>query len=294
VLVATTDAMVEGIHFERRWFSWENLGAKILAVNLSDLAAMGEVKPLAALVTASFPGDTPVDKVDKFYKGMESYAQRWKIGFLGGDTIGSKKDWFVSVTVLGEAHPNHLIKRSGARPGDYLVTTGPLGLAGAGLEVLQSGQSKLAWTKPLVQVFSNPQPRFKAGSLLGRHHLATSLLDSSDGLAASVKLLADSSGVGAEIYLGRLPIAPSLERWAARRGKLAWNYALFGGEDYELVFTVRPHHWNEVQRRLPNATRIGTIVPRRNGVWAVKSSSARFPLHGYGFSHFGKGPPQRT
>ena len=101
VLVATTDAMVEGIHFERKWFAWENVGEKILAVNLSDLAAMGDVKPIAALVTAAFPGDTPVEYVDKFYRGMESCAQRWRTGLLGGDTVGSKRDWFVSVTVIG-------------------------------------------------------------------------------------------------------------------------------------------------------------------------------------------------
>src|SRR5471030_3010625 len=154
VLVATTDAMVEGIHFERKWFSWERLGEKVLAVNLSDLAAMGDVKPLAALITAAFPGDTAVDSVDKFYKGLENCAQRWKIGFLGGDTVGSKAGWFVSVTVLGETDPRHLMKRSGARAGDYIVTTGPLGLAAAGLEVLQSRQPVKAWTEPLVSAFS--------------------------------------------------------------------------------------------------------------------------------------------
>ena len=92
VMVATTDAMVEGIHFERKWFPWQRLGEKILAVNLSDLAAMGAVKPLAALITAAFPGDTPVDYVDKFYKGLEGCAQRWKTGLLGGDTVGSRRD----------------------------------------------------------------------------------------------------------------------------------------------------------------------------------------------------------
>jgi thiamine-monophosphate kinase len=150
--------MVEGRHFERRWFPWRDLGEKVLAVNLSDLAAMGDVKPLAALVTAAFPGDTPVDNVDKFYKGLESCAQRWKTGLLGGDTVGSRKDWFISVTVFGEANPKGLIRRSGARVGDYLVTTGPLGLAGAGLEVLQQRKQKLAWTRPLIQAFSRRTP----------------------------------------------------------------------------------------------------------------------------------------
>ncbi len=286
VLVATTDAMVEGIHFERRWFSWESLGVKVLAVNLSDLAAMGEVKPLAALVTAGFPGDTPVEFVDKFYKGLERCAQRWKIGLLGGDTVGSKKGWFVSVTVLGEANPQHLIQRKGAQPGDYLVTTGFPGQSGAGLEVLQAGKKALAWTGPLVEAFSHPQPRFDAGRWLGRGHLATSLMDCSDGVEASARLLAEASGVGVEVDLSQLPLTKALSRWAEARHRPAWSYALTGGEDYELIFTVRPALWKTVQRRVPTATRIGRMLPKEKGAWVVSSDGKRLPLKGYGFSHF--------
>ena len=285
VLVATTDAMVEGVHFERRWFSWEKLGEKILVVNLSDLAAMGDVKPLAALVTAAFPGDTPVDSVDKFYKGMERCAQRWKTGFLGGDTVGSKRDWFVSVTVIGEADPQNLVKRSGARAGDYIVTTGPLGLAAAGLEVLQSGKSGNVWTKPLVQAFSQPQPRFDAGRVLGRQRLATSLMDSSDGLGASVRLLAEASRLGAEIHPAELPVPPSLARWARERNRHPWDYALSGGEDYELVFTVRPSQWESLQKKLPGCVRLGRMLPRRSGIGILTPQGFR-PWKGYGYSHF--------
>ena len=286
VLVATTDAMVEGIHFERKWFSWQHLGEKVLAVNLSDLAAMGDVKPLAALITAAFPGDTSVDSVDKFYKGLESCAQRWKTGLLGGDTVGSKRDWFISVTVFGEAKPANLLKRSGAKPGDFLVTTGPLGLAGAGLEALHSRKSSLPWAAPLVRAFSQPQPRFSAGTILGRYHLATSLMDSSDGLEASVRILSEASEVGVEVHLPSLPVPDALSRWAKLRRRHAWSYALGGGEDYELIFTVRPSLWDQVKRRIPEAVRIGLILPRGKGCWAV-SPQGRSPLKGYGFSHFG-------
>ena len=285
VLVATTDAMVEGIHFERKWFSWGNLGYKILAVNLSDLAAMGNVKPLSALITAAFPGDTSVDTVNKFYKGLESCAQRWKTSLLGGDTVGSKRDWFVSVTVLGEASPHDLIRRSGAKAGDYLVITGDLGLAAAGLEVLQSGKAGLSWVKPLVRSFSRPEPRFAAGQVLGRHHWATSLMDISDGLEASVRLLAETSGTGAEVELVRLPIPKVLSRWARMRGRHPWDYALKGGEDYELLCTVRPKDWDVVRRRIPGVVRVGKILPKGKGLWAVLPGTRR-PLKGYGFSHF--------
>ena len=113
VLVATTDTLVEGVHFERKWFPARDLGEKLLAVNLSDLAAMGNVKPLAALVTVALPGDTPVDFVNKFYNGLRSCAQRWKTGFLGGDTVGSPRHMFVSATLFGEADPRHLVRRDG-------------------------------------------------------------------------------------------------------------------------------------------------------------------------------------
>lgn len=284
-LVATTDAMVEGIHFERRWFSWEDLGYKVLAVNLSDLAAMGDVRPLSVLVTAAFPGDTPVDNVDKFYTGMHKCAQRWKVGFLGGDTVGSKKGWFVSVTALGEANPRGLLERRGARPGDLLVASGPLGLASAGLGILQSGTAKAAWMAPLLKAFNRPEPRFREGQLLGRKRLATSLMDCSDGLEASAKLLAEMSGVGIEVDLDALPITTELRRWAKSRARDGWHYALQGGEEYELIFTVKPAAWSTVRRAMPNALRIGRVHPKSYGVRGTLQGKS-MSLERYGYSHF--------
>lgn len=288
VLVVTTDAMVEGVHFERSWFPWEALGHKVMAVNLSDLAAMGNVKPLAALVTASVPGDTPVDSVDKFYRGMESCAQQWKTGFLGGDTVGSRGGWSVSVTLFGEADPKQLIKRSGARVNDLIVSIGPLGLPAAALEVCQEfGMRRPAWTRPLIDAFFYPQPLFQVGALLGRNHWATSLLDCSDGLEASVRLLAESSHVGAEIDLSLLPLHPALVRWAKKTKRSAQDYALKGGEEYGLVFTVTPSKWKKVRSALKAARVVGRILPASEGCRAVLGSQRR-SLNDYGYSHFSK------
>lgn len=286
LLVATTDAMVEGKHFERSWFPWDDLGYKALAVNLSDLAAMGAVRPVAALITAGFPADTSVESVDTFYRGLEACAKSWKIGLLGGDTVGSKHGWFVSITVLGEAKPQQMVRRAGARVGDYVVTSGPLGLAGAGLEVLQRNHRARPWTAPLVRAFSRPQPRFALGRVLGAQRLATSLMDCSDGLAASARLIAEASGVGITLDLARLPAAPALARWAASRKKAAWSYALNGGEDYELIFTVSPAQWPRVRRASRAATVIGRVGPARDGLWAIAPDGRRIPLKGYGFAHF--------
>ncbi len=285
VLVGTTDAMVEGIHFERQWFPWEDLGHKILAVNLSDLAAMGDVKPLAALVTAAIPGDTSVDCVDKFQQGLNNSARRWKTGLWGGDTVGSKRDWFISLTVLGEANPRYLVRRSGARVGDYLATTGSLGLAGAGLEVLKKGKRSWRWTQPLVKAFSRPKPRLREGAILGRRQWATSMLDSSDGIAASVRLLAEASGVGMTVDLERLPSCGPATRWSQYTGRPTWDYALYGGEDYELIFTVSPSDWPRVQRAMSHVGRIGTVAPKRQGCKAIFGTKT-IPLEGYGYAHF--------
>jgi thiamine-monophosphate kinase len=275
VLVGTTDTLVEGVHFERRWLKSKDLGWKLLAVNISDLAAMGDVRPLAALVTVALPGDTPVDSVDNFYTGLRSCAQRWKVGFLGGDTVGSRRDWVVSATVLGEADPRGLVKRSGARVGDLLVVHGPLGLAAAGLEVLQKG-GKRSWTAPLVAGFAHPQPQCEAATRLGRARWATSMMDVSDGLEASLHLMADASHVGFEIDFNRLPIHDALKRWAVARRKNPIDYVFKGGEDYALVFTVRPNHWTAVQRALPGARQIGRVVKAGQGT--------RFKS--YGYAHF--------
>lgn len=246
---------------------------------------MGGVTPVAALVTAAFPGDTPVHTVDKFYEGLENCAQQWKTGLLGGDTVGSKKGWFISVTVLGEANPQRLLTRKGARPGDLLATTGPLGLASAGLEILMGGTSRQPWMKPLLQAFNRPQPRFLEGAILGSGVRATSLMDCSDGLEASARILAEASNVGVEIDMKRLPIPPALARWARRRKRPASRYALRGGEEYELLFTAPPSAWNRIASRLPKASVIGRILPAAQGVYALEDGR-RIPLTRYGFSHF--------
>jgi thiamine-monophosphate kinase len=284
VLVATTDTLVEGVHFERRWSSPRDLGEKLLAVNLSDLAAMGEVTPLAALLTVALPGDTPVDTVDNFYKGLRSCAQRWKIGFLGGDTVGSKRDWVLSATVLGEANPRHLIQRSGARKGDILGLIGSVGLATAGLEVLQQGKPP-RWTRPLVDAFSRPVPQLLASARLARQGWVTSMIDASDGLEASARLLADASMLGVEIDLDQIPVPAELHQWAAGSKKSWKEYVLRGGEDYALVFTVPARLWPVVQRSLKGVRKIGRMLARKEGRWA-RLGEKKFSLTSYGYTHF--------
>jgi thiamine-monophosphate kinase len=284
VLVATTDSLVEGVHFERNWLSPQDLGEKLLAVNLSDLAAMGNVKPLAALLTVAIPGDTAVETVDKFYKGLRNCAQRWKIGFLGGDTVGSKHHLVVSATVLGEARLGEIVRRQGASEGDLIAAVGPLGLSSAGLQVLQMRATQ-RWTKPLVDAFWRPRPQFEAGRILGQKRLATSMTDASDGLEASVRLLCEASQLGALVDTNQLPIAPELRRWAERTKQDVLGYILRGGEDYALVFTVSPRRWSQISRLLPTAFTFGRMTAKRDGRWTLRGGR-RLPLESYGYAHF--------
>jgi thiamine-monophosphate kinase len=245
---------------------------------------MGRVKPIAALVTAAFPGDTPVDSVDKFYKGLETCAQRWKTGFLGGDTLGSRDRWFVSVTVFGEADRRHLVRRTGAQPGDLLIASGPLGLAAAGLEISQKGKHHHAWAAPLVEAFQRPQPRFGDSGLLAERRWATSMMDCSDGLEASARLLALASGVCVALDLTHVSVPAALRRWTKATGRAPWEYVLKGGEDYELLFTASPRHWKAIQRAMPRAWQVGRI---ESGEGAKALTPAGWKtLTDYGFSHF--------
>lgn len=295
-LVATCDMLIEGTHFRRAWMPWEALGHKALAVNLSDCAAMGAVTPLAALVSLGLPGDIPVDSVDKFYQGMNKLARKAQVGLLGGDTVASPRAIVVSLCVIGAAEPGGVVTRAGASVGDLLWVTGSLGDAGAAVEILQ-GQDKQRRSPaplrfsgpwfPLIRKQWYPVPRLAEGALLGRQHLATSLMDCSDGLEPTVRILCQASGVGAEVALDQVPVSAVLRRWARQRGIPAWEYALVGGEDYELVFTTAPSSATRVHRLLPHARLLGRVLPQHAGVRGCLAGRA-FPFTQWGYAHFSK------
>jgi thiamine-monophosphate kinase len=243
VLVATHDDLVEGTHFESRWADFKRLGRKLLRVNLSDLAAMGDVKPLAALATAGFPGSTPERRFQEFLEGLSADCALFKTALLGGNLVRSERVFF-GLTALGEADPRFILRRSGARAGDILCGVGPLGLAGKGLSELRRGIK----SGRAVRAFWEPEPQFKAARVLARSRLATSLIDNSDGLSRSAAEIARASGVS--YRLDRVPIAPGNPD---------------AGEDYGLLFGVPPRRFGRLMAALPSAYRIG-IFTRRDGV----------------------------
>lgn len=242
LLIATTDLLVEDVHFRRRYAEPADIGWKALAVNLSDVAAMGG-RPRWALVALGCPDGTTGDEAEAFYEGLLALAGEHGVSVVGGDTSASPAGWIVNVTLLGETSaPPRL--RSGARPGDVVAVTGTLGRAAAGLAVLEREAAPPGLAADVLAEVTaahlRPRPRVAEGRWLGDAEGVTALIDLSDGLATDLGHIAGESGVGAAVELDRLPLAPAIRAVAASLGRRALDWATGGGEDYELLLTCDP------------------------------------------------------
>jgi thiamine-monophosphate kinase len=222
-LVVTQDALVEGVHFRLDWTSWSDLGYKAAAVSLSDLAASG-ASPEALVVSLGAPGDTRVEDVVALYAGLNEPG----VAIVGGDTTGADR-LYLSVTALG--HSDRVPGRAGARPGDALVVTGPLGASAAGYFCLREGIAS-----PLVEAHRRPPLRLDEGRALAGH--AHAMLDLSDGLAADVGHIAERSGCRCVVELERVPVAAGVAEVAQKLGVDVHELACGFGEDYELLAAV--------------------------------------------------------
>ncbi len=280
VLAITTDMLVEGVHFRQAWTPAEELGHKTLAVNLSDLAAMGDVEPAVGVLSAGIPPATSAAYVDGFYRGFARLARRHGFELVGGDTVRSDRLTF-SLTALGRVR-GPVFKRSGARVGDALLVTGTVGDAAAGLAIFENKGKKKGSkdTAFLCRRLLRPEPRLGWGRRLAKIGGVTACLDSSDGFWRSVVILAESSGVGAAVWADRLPLSSALRHWAGDRAE---EFALVGGEDYELVFTARPAAARRIES-MGFARVVGEMVPARRGLTAFHEGRQREVSPG--FEHF--------
>ena len=287
VIVGTKDLLVEDIHFRRDWASPEDIGYKSMAVNASDLAAMGWCVPLHAMVGLALPAGTDLDFVKRLYRGMNRCCARYCFSVAGGDTVSSLRGIVISVTMLGAARKKYLLTRSGARAGDMVAVTGTFGDSGAGLYLLQNGIKPVSPdNRYLIRKHLLPEPRFAHAEALARSGAATALIDSSDGLAASVSFIAQASGAGARIGLEKIPLSPALRRLSAG-GKIApHRMALSGGEDYELVCTVRPGRFELLKKQIPSLTAVGVITGGKNIEYFLNGKKQNISTKG--FEHFGR------
>ena len=283
ILLATKDVLVENTHFRRRWIKPQELGYKAVAVNLSDLAAMGGAKPLYAFVGLAVPGDISVDFVDKLYIGMNKACSKFGSIIAGGDTVSSKKDIVISITLLGEIERKMLVTRSGAKPGDLVFVTGVFGDSGAGLKILEkSGRPVGILENKLIRKHLLPVPRLETARRLSRTGKITSMIDSSDGLAASLKFITEKSSAGADICIETIPVSDELKMFSVKNKKIKpLELALNGGEDYELVFTVKPGGAKAVKKAVGDITCIGVVSARRGVRYLDGGRPAALNANGY-------------
>ena len=286
-LVATIDALIEEVHFRKEWSRPEDLGWKALAVNVSDLGAMG-ARPLGCLVTLALPGAMPVRWVDRLYAGLAECAAAYGCPVVGGDTVRAPQHLALSVAAFGAVPEGKQVTRSGARVGDLLCVTGVLGESGGGLALLRAGRKERRFAAP-IRCHVRPEPPVTAGVALAERGLATAMLDLSDGLASDLQHLCRASGVGARTEAERLPISDTARQAAKALGVDPVRWALHSGEDYELLFTVPRERFAEVPPALAplgvTATIVGEITQR--GVRLVDAAGAAHPLRPEGFVHFG-------
>ena len=291
VVLVTTDTLIEGIHFTAQTLSAEALGWKALAVNISDIAAMGGT-PRTAFLSIGVQPEMEISFIESFMAGFKILAEKTGIILAGGDTVESPGCAAITVTLLGDCEPEHVVYRSGARVGDDVWVTGPLGSAAGGLFLLQDKEfAARDGHEALIRAHQKPMPRLEAGKTLAESGVASAMIDISDGIAKDLGHICEQSGVGAVIEEASIPMTRDLLELAAQAEKEALHWALHGGEDYELLFTSSPADKEKVEsltascRGVP-AVKVGTIVPEY-GILLAKQGR-RIPLQSGGYLHFGK------
>jgi thiamine-monophosphate kinase len=286
----TADLLIEGSHFDLRWTSLRDLGHKALAVNLSDIAAMGGI-PDYVILSLGIPSHFDSEDIDAFYRGFEELAAEYSVALVGGDTNAAEK-LIISVCVIGHSSAKP-IERRGAKAGDDIYVTGTLGDSALGLKLLRrvrrNSTRKRQQAITLLARHHRPTPRLAAGALLAKKKLATAMIDVSDGLLQDLGHICRASAIGATIEAERLPLSPA---YCAFVGKERSHYALSGGEDYELLFCARRQDRARIEKLSLRAqaaiTRIGACVPVDRGIVVVDSSGKAVPMRTEGHDHFKK------
>jgi thiamine-monophosphate kinase len=291
VEVLTVDALVEGVHFDRSIVPADAIGHRALAVNLSDVAAMG-AEPRLALLSMALPPPLPLEDFDGIVAGFASLAARHRVHLVGGNLTRSPGPLMLDVTVAGSVKRRQALTRAGARPGDALYVSGSIGDAAAGLRMLRAQTSPSPLAESCVERYLRPEPRVRLGVLVGRNRAATACVDLSDGLADGVHQLAQASGVGAIVDTGDLPLTGGARQWFALEGTDPVVESMGGSDDYELLFAVRPR----ATRRFTAAaaggrvrvTRIGTCTEDPALLLRHSSGAGTIvtPLEHAGYRHF--------
>jgi len=294
VQVVTTDALIEGVHFDLTFVSMRNLGWKAMVVNLSDLAAM-LATPRYALITVAIPRKISVEMMENLYIGIKSACNEFNFSLIGGDTTTTFGNMAISVTMIGEANKDEIPYRSGAKIGDYICVTGTLGLSYAGLKILLREKKKFMEAEDKQNFKPNFEPFLKAIEKhlrpIPRLDIAGKLKDLkvkvSDGLSSDLKHICRQSGVGAEIYETSLPVDDLVKKIAKEEFNEDYlMYVLHGGEDYELLFTVSESELKKLNELYNDVKVIGRILDREQGIKLIKEDKSEIDIESGGWDHF--------
>ncbi len=286
--VLTTDCLVEGTHFKSGWLTMRDVGWKVLAVNVSDIAATGAL-PRHALVTLFLPDDFTAKQVDEIYDGMDELSSAYEVTIVGGDIVHTIGPFAISVTLSGTCERDEIVLRSGARHGDLIVVTGTLGDAWLGLHYLEeNAQVESDAARKAIEHFRRPRPRLTEARKIIAELNPSSMIDISDGLLSDLWHILDASGVGAVLDAEAIPVGEGVMEYFGKRDE-ALSHALSSGEEYELLFTLPKASEAKIDRLADElnlaVTPIGTVTVKGEGVKLSSKGGAQL-LEPKGFDHF--------
>ncbi len=293
--VVSTDMLVEGIHFDLMYTPLKHLGYKAVVVNLSDIYAMNAL-PKQITVSIAISNRFSVEALEELYEGIHQACAFYNVDLVGGDTTSSLKGLYISVTAIGEVEVDKIAYRNTAKVGDLICVTGSLGAAYLGLQILEREkqvyisspgvQPELGESKYLIERQLKPEARRDMINLFSKNQLVpTAMIDISDGLASELFHICKQSGVGAYIEETGVPIHPEAEQMAIKFKLDPITCALSGGEDYELLFTVRPEDLEKV-KFMPDIYIMGEVVALEDGIKLHTKGGNIHDLQAQGWRHF--------
>lgn len=291
--IVSTDLLIEGVHFDLAYMPLKHLGYKAVVVNVSDIYAMN-AKATQITVSVAVSNRFPLEALEELYEGISLAAKQYDIDVVGGDTTSSQKGLILSITALGEANEEDITYRNGAQQGDLLVVSGDLGAAYMGLQVLErekqvfqvnpNNQPDLDNYTYLIERQLKPEARKDVAEILKALDIKpTSMIDISDGLSSEIMHLCKQSGVGCDLYEDKLPLDPQFINVCEEFNIDSTTIALNGGEDYELLFTIKMEDFDKIKGN-PNFTVIGHMTQESEGIHLVTRANTKIALKARGWN----------
>lgn len=292
-IVVSTDLLIEGVHFDLSYMPLKHLGYKAVVVNVSDICAMN-AKATQITVSVAVSNRFPLEALEELFAGIQLAATEYKVDVIGGDTTSSQKGLIISITALGEADETELVYRNGAKTGDLLVVSGDIGAAYMGLQVLErekqvfqvnpNNQPDLDAYTYLIERQLKPEARTDVRTLLHALEIKpTSMIDISDGLSSEIIHLCKQSAVGCNLYEDKIPVDPQLINTCEEFEIDVTTVALNGGEDYELLFTIKMDDFQKIKAN-PNFTIIGHMVQESEGIHLITRADTKIQIKARGWN----------